>query len=110
MLVQLIVCLILMLIFLNKKKNFTISTNNIPLPSNKPLMFGRVSCPYTVKMINELKRHKVFNKFEYINTETKFGSQLMQKYGGEGVPFFVHKERKGHGFMPKSNLFEKLNL
>jgi len=107
MFVILIICLIITYIFLKKS---TISVNTIPLPTTKPIMFGRVSCPYTVKMINELKKHKVFDTFQYINTETKHGSQLMHQYGGKGVPFFVHKNRKGHGFMPKSNLFEKLNL
>jgi len=107
----LIICLIVLFIYLNKFSNKRKNKQlQIPLPSVKPLMFGRISCPYTVKMIDELKKHKVFSKFEYVNTETKYGAQLMQHHGGEGVPFFVHKSRKGHGFMPKSKLFEKLNL
>ena len=109
MLSFIIVCLISLFIILKKTK-ISYFKGNVPLPSVKPLMFGRTSCPYTVDMINELKKYNVFEKFEFINTETKNGSQLMKQYGGEGVPFFVHKSRKGHGFMPKSDLFEKLNL
>jgi hypothetical protein len=113
----LLICLVLLLIVLKIKnkptknlRNEQVSSSKIPLPLNRPLMFGRLSCPYTVKMIDELKKHRVFNMFVYVNTETQKGSQLMKQYGGEGVPFFVSKERKGHGFMPKSKLFEKLNL
>lgn len=107
----LIICLIVLFIYLKKFNKKTKKQQlKIPLPSIKPLLFGRLSCPYTVKMIDELKKHNVLNKFKYIDTETKNGAQLMQKYGGNGVPFFVHKDRKGHGFMPKSKLFEKLNL
>ena len=106
----LIICLILLFIYLKNNNNKIKKHLTIPLPSDKPLMFGRISCPYTVKMIDELKKYKVFRKFEYVNTDTKNGAQLMRRHGGEGVPFFVHKNRKGHGFMPKSKLFEKLNL
>lgn len=105
-----LLCCFLVFLVIMLKKEKSNKVNKVPLPSNKPMMFGRVSCPYTVKMIDELKKHKVFDMFIYVNTETKKGAQLMQKYGGSGVPFFISNGRKGHGFMPKSKLFEKLNL
>ena len=109
----LITCLVILFIVLkNNKAYIPVQSNkaSIQLPSHKPLMFGRVSCPYTVKMITELKKYNVFNEFVYINTETKSGTKLMKKYGGNGVPFFIHKNRKCHGFMSKAKLFEKLNI
>ena len=82
----------------------------IPMPNAKPLMFGRMSCPYTVKMVDELKSTNNYNKFKFIDTETKEGSDLLVQYGGQGVPYFVSKNGRASGFMKTSQLFDKLNI
>ena len=106
-----IICLLVVLLVIFKclKRKYK-NNKQIPLPKGKPLMFGRTTCPYTVKMISELKKHNSFKNFTYIDTETKQGSRLMQHYGGNGVPFFVGKNGRVSGFMAKSKLFEKLNM
>ena len=78
--------------------------------NNKPIMYGRASCLYTVKMINELKEHNVFKKFEYVDTETKAGKQSFMKEGGEGVPCFVYNGRVVTGYMPARTLLKKLKI
>jgi len=105
MLIFFILCIILLACSLKCTEK-----NGVPIPFNQPLMFGRQSCSYTIKMIEELKKNNSFKTFKYINTETKEGSNLFQQYEGKGVPYFVSQQGRVHGFMKTSELFDKLNL
>ena len=107
MLISFILCIVFLAIFLKIQSS---KSDAVPTPSNKPLMFGRMSCPFTVKMINLLKKENLFNVFKYVDTESEPGSMLFNKYEGEGVPYFVSANGRAAGFMPTSKLFEKLNI
>ena len=108
MIKQLLIILIIYILYNNFCKKET--KKQLPLPKSKPLMFGSESCPYTVKMIKELKSKKIFKKFKYIDTDTEEGNELMEKYDGEGVPFFIHKNKKAYGYMKTSVLLKKLKM
>lgn len=111
MLLYLFGVLIILLILLKfRNKTHDIVPVPIPTPQNKPLMFGRLSCPYTVKMLDLLKKENAMRYFKYVDTETKQGSSLFDSYGGKGVPYFVSANGRAAGFMPLSKLFQKLNI
>lgn len=101
---------ILLVIVIGLYMRYSYETFRIPLPNTKPLMFGRMSCPYTVKMVDELKKTNSYEKFKFIDTETKEGSDLLVHYGGQGVPYFVSKNGRSSGFMKTTQLFDKLNI
>lgn len=75
----------------------------------KIIMFGRESCPYTVKMVDELKRTKTKKHFEFVDTSTQSGAKRFEKIGGNGVPHFLYKKKSATGYMPVKKLMEKLN-
>jgi len=89
---------------------------NIPMPGEKsveggtPVMYGRDSCPYTVKMKDQLNDDGVMNNFEYVDVTTAEGSKRFKEEGGEGVPYFKHNGRIAVGHMPTSKLFKMLNM
>ena len=115
MLPFLIIALLVLGAFLHFTENQPESFG-FPLPSrkktkNKPLMFGRMSCPYTVKMIDELKKNNKFNVFQYVDTTTEEGKKMLDIAGGQGVPHFVSNNgTSASGFMPTNVLFDKLNI
>lgn len=76
----------------------------------KITMYGRQSCGYTRKMIEELQKTNTKKHFHYIDTSTKKGSQLFERIGGNGVPHFVYKNKSATGFMPANELMKKLNF
>ena len=78
--------------------------------SNKPIMYGRMSCPYTVKMVDALKNANMFDSFVFIDTSTKSGAKKLQQAGGRGVPFFTHGTDTATGYMEPSKLVMKLKL
>ena len=82
----------------------------LPLEGGKPLMYGRMSCPYTVKMVDALKEESLFEIFEFIDTDSDEGSALFKASGGEGVPHFEHNDKYATGYMKPSALLKKLNI
>lgn len=93
-----------------KKKGFNMMAYNIPEPTKQPVMYGRDSCPYTVKMKKQMKDDGVLDKFEYVDVTTKEGGARFEASGGEGVPHFEHNGRVAVGFMPSSKLLKMLNM
>ena len=82
----------------------------MPSVDTLPIMYGRDSCPYTVKMKEQLDNDGALDKFEYVDVTTDDGKQRFQVAGGEGVPFFEHNGRVAVGKMPTSKLFKMLNM
>ena len=78
--------------------------------AGKPLMFGRTSCPYTVKMIDSLKGAGVYDRFAYIDVTTNKGKKLFAKHNGNGVPHFVNGSRTAVGAMDPDKLLQKLGM
>lgn len=93
-----------------KKKGFNMMAYNIPEPLIRPVMYGRDSCPYTVKMKKQMMSDGVFDKFEYVDVTTKEGGDRFEASGAEGVPHFEHNGRVAVGFMPTSKLLKMLNM
>ena len=73
-------------------------------------LYGRMSCPYTVKMVNALKESDDYDKFVYVDTSTEAGSKQLQEAGGSGVPYFTHGGKTATGYMKPEKLMKKLNL
>ena len=78
--------------------------------SSEARLYGRMSCPYTAKMVNALKESNLYDRFVYVDTSTKAGSKQLQKAGGSGVPYFTHNGKTATGYMKPEELMEKLNL
>ena len=89
---------------------------NIPMPGGvgnseaKAVMYGRDSCPYTVKMKEQLVKDGAMKKFEYVDVTTADGAERFNTEGGEGVPYFSNNGRIAVGHMPTSKLFKMLNM
>lgn len=85
----------------------------IPMPGDggkRPVMFGRDSCPYTVKMKEQLEDDGVMSKFEYVDVTTDEGEERFSAVGGEGVPTFELNGRIAIGAMPTSKLIKILGM
>lgn len=90
----------------------TLTGKRIPLPgeSSKIVMYGRDSCPYTLKMKSELKNSGLYKKIKYVDVTTPEGAAEFKKTGFDGVPAFKGNGRVAVGFMKSSNLLKKLNM
>ena len=102
----LLICILVILVILckNNFRKTKIET------FSKPLMYGRMSCPYTVKMVDALKKENAYHMFKFIDTSTKEGARRLQEAGGQGVPYFKHNDRYAVGYMKPSVLMKKLNI
>ena len=102
--VAVVILAILLGILMNRKKRYSHLS-----------LYGRDSCPYTVKMKDELDNNSV--SYRYLDTDTQDGikefKDVMRTYDHDGgVPFMVcsKNRRTATGFMSKSSLFQKLGL
>lgn len=77
---------------------------------DKIKMYGRKSCGYTVKMLNEIQKANVMDKFEYIDVETPAGEKEFKKTDADGVPHFESSDRSKSvtGAMPLNDLLQQL--
>lgn len=77
---------------------------------DKIKMYGRQSCGYTVKMLNEIKQANMMDKFNYIDIETPAGEKEFKKTNADGVPHFESHDRSKSvtGAMPLNDLFQQL--
>ena len=96
------VIVILYISFLSKEERFT--------DIHVPVMYGRMSCPYTKDMVEQLDSDETFKKFVFIDTATEEGNALLTEAGGSGVPYFVRGSRSAVGKMPTSELLNKLDM
>lgn len=101
-------------ILVTRKTKGTIETPfYIPMPGDegkRPVMYGRDSCPFTVKMKEQLEDDGVMSKFEYVDVTTEEGQERFGAIGGEGVPTFELNGRIAVGAMPTSNLIKILGM
>lgn len=76
------------------------------------VVFGSLSCGYTVKLIDALKQNKVWDKVTFVDTDTTEGKREYNTLGVDGVPFTVHAKngKSAHGYMDIEALKEKLNI
>lgn len=109
----LVVCLLMK--FMKRRPSLPKAPYFVPMPEDDrtettPVMYGRDSCPYTVKMKNQLQAEGVMDKFEYVDVTTEAGGQRFAAAGGEGVPYFELNGRVAVGSMPTSKLFKMLGM
>ena len=109
------ICIVLVLL----KKLFESKTpKSMPMPVSKPmptntkiLLYGRTSCPYTVKAVEQLKKDNIWDKVRFIDTDTEAGSAEFSKKKVNGVPYFENPSngKSAIGFSPDSRvLMQKL--
>jgi glutaredoxin-related protein len=74
------------------------------------IMYGRDSCPYCIKMKEQLKKDGVFYKFKFVDVSTSKGSRLFSMTNADGVPFFINPVNNKHavGAMPTKELLMTL--
>lgn len=97
------------LIYLLAKYVFKRRTSIVTF-DDKIKMYGRHSCGYTVKMLNEIKQAKLMNKFNYIDIETPDGKEEFKKTDADGVPHFESHDgsKSVTGAMPLNDLIQQL--
>ena len=97
-----------------KKTDRSTVVDGVPLPTKesteRPIFYGRDSCPYTVKMKQELESNNAMKHFEWVDVETQAGQEKFKEVGGQGVPYFTYNGRVAVGYMPTSKLFKMLDL
>ena len=80
--------------------------------NNAILLYGRMSCPYTAKAINQLKKDGAWSQVEFVDTGTRSGQVKFDKLNVSGVPHFVNT-RTGNsvtGYNPDTQkLMDELN-
>lgn len=75
------------------------------------IMYGSMGCGYTVKMIDELKKNKVWDSVTFVDTDTSEGKEMLEEIGVSGVPYMVHPNgRTAHGYMPFHELVKKFRI
>ena len=75
--------------------------------------YGRDSCPFCVKMKDELKKDmSLYKKIEYIDIETEHGADKFKKVESSGVPHFECSStgKQTSGFQSTDKLLENLGL
>lgn len=75
--------------------------------------YGRDSCPFCVKMKNELKTDmNLYKKIEYIDIETENGANKFKEISASGVPHFECQStgKSSSGFQPVNKLLHNLGL
>ena len=94
-----------------KKKTCSKCKSELENVKNEKIkLYGRESCGYTRKMLNQLKDENMMMHFHYVNTETREGNKEFVSKGLQGVPAFEYKGKIVVGYMPTKILFEKLNF
>lgn len=75
------------------------------------IMYGSMGCGYTVKMIDELKKHEVWESVTFVDTDTPDGKESFDEIGVSGVPYMVHPNgRSAHGYMPFHELVKQFRI
>lgn len=76
------------------------------------VVYGTHSCGYTVKLINELKKNKVWKDVTFVDTDTKEGASAFKSLGVSGVPVSINSVSGAmvHGYLPFPEFKQKLNI
>lgn len=76
------------------------------------VVYGTRSCGYTVKLIDELKKNKVWKDVTFVDVDTKEGSDSFKTLGVSGVPVSVNSVsgEMVHGYVPFPEFKQKLNI
>ena len=75
------------------------------------LMYGSMGCGYTVKMIDELKKHEAWDAVTFVDIDTSDGRDMFDQLGVNGVPYMVRPNGSvAHGYMPFNELVKKFRI
>jgi len=101
--------LILLVVFIPSNK---IETTGGVGDSESIILYGRISCPYTVKAIQRLKKDGLWDKVKFIDTESESGAKLFKTKKTSGVPYFENpsNDKSAVGFMETKELIKMLEL
>tara|TARA_B100001996_G_C18624315_1_gene579097 strand:+ start:183 stop:551 length:369 start_codon:yes stop_codon:yes gene_type:complete len=94
----------------SKSKSKCGSDTIIPQKSSNIVMYGRESCPYTVKMINELKQSRKWKDITYVDVSQPSGKEEFDRLNLTAVPAFSGNGRIALGYMPTSKLYKTLDM
>ena len=82
----------------------------VPKPVSKIIMYGRESCPYTVKMIDELKQSRKWKDITYLDVTKPENKKEFERLNLTAVPAFSGNGRIALGYMPTSKLYQTLDM
>tara|TARA_Y100000389_G_C17469368_1_gene528863 strand:+ start:2453 stop:2932 length:480 start_codon:yes stop_codon:yes gene_type:complete len=76
------------------------------------VVYGSLSCGYTVKLIDELKKNKVWNDVSFVDVDTKEGATAFKTLDVSGVPISINNASGAivHGYLPFKDFKQKLNI
>jgi len=77
------------------------------------VMFGRDSCPYCIKMKEQLEKDGVWGRVKYEDVENdKHAATMFAKEDADGVPYFVapYTGKSASGSQPTVELLDALEL
>jgi len=76
------------------------------------VVYGTRSCGYTVKLIDELKKNKVWKDVTFVDVDTKEGADAFKVLGVSGVPVSVNSVTGAmvHGYVDFPEFKKKLNI
>ena len=71
----------------------------------KFILYGYDSCPYTIKMKDELRKNNINFQYKQIDKNEEYNKEY-QSYKVSGVPLLVNLQTKNHivGFRPIDKL------
>ena len=76
------------------------------------VVYGTRSCGYTVKLIDELKKNKVWKDVTFVDVDTKEGAAAFKSLEVSGVPVSINSVSGAmvHGYLPFKEFKQKLNI
>lgn len=76
------------------------------------VMYGRMSCPFTEKAVQRLKKDGMWGNVRFVDTETPEGSAEFETKPVDGVPYFENPSngKDAVGYMPTKVLLHKLEI
>lgn len=108
--VSVLLLLIIVVILLTQTKKETYVSNSID--QDDITFYGRDSCPFCVKMKNQLKNDGLYEKLNVVDVETREGNTKFKKLNVDGVPHFTCKStgKSSTGFKSTNDLLKDLHL
>lgn len=113
MLFMMLLLVLAVYILSNHLKNLPKDVDEDDIEENDITFFGRDSCPFCVKMKNQLQNDGMLDYMEYVDVETPEGAEAFQNSEGDGaVPYFecASTGKSSTGFKPTKTLVKDLGL
>lgn len=99
---------VLLYLILTKNSKNLLFRSRPSKTSTHIVVYGTMKCGYTVKLLDELRSHRIAHSF--VDTSTTKGSSEYSKFNVKGIPLTVCLKNRttAVGYMPINHLMKKL--